>query len=189
MADVVLAAGRAGMRRQRIHTDGLSLPQCADVWMKDKAERDQALSGCPPHLWLIHGRLYDLAPFVSTHPGGPDWLQWTKGTDCTTEFETHHLDASKAEAVLRAYDRGPLESPNPSAAAAYTWADTGFYRTVKRAAFEVLKARGPGPSLEMRLLSGGAVVLWTASVAAVGLAPSGLGAIAAAICAGYMTCA
>lgn len=184
-------AARAATSRQRLHVDGQSLPQCADVWMRDKAERDRELSGCPAHLWLIHGRLYDLAPFVQRHPGGPEWLEWTRGTDCTTEFETHHLDAAKAAAVLAAYDRGALESPAPHAAEAYTWAADGFYLTLKRAAFEALKAAGAGtggPTAEMRALCGFAVALWAIASCAVCLAPSAPSAIAAAVFAGYTTC-
>lgn len=158
--------------------------------MRDKAERDQELSGCPSHLWLIHGRLYDLTAFIPRHPGGADWLEWTRGTDCTTEFETHHLDADKAAAMLAAYDQGPLQSPAPHSAEAYTWATEGFYLALKRAAYRDLKAAGAGtgsPTAEMLALCGFAVALWVTASCAVGLAQSPFGAVAAALFAGYMT--
>ncbi len=52
-------------------------------WMIEKKKRDQSLTGCPPSLWLIHGKLYDLTAFVDKHPGGASWLAYTQGTDCT----------------------------------------------------------------------------------------------------------
>lgn len=40
--------------------------------------------------WCVHGRLYDLEPWLETHPGGADFLLRTQGTDCTVAFELSH---------------------------------------------------------------------------------------------------
>ena len=57
-------------------------------------------------MWLIHGNLYDLSQFMDKHPGGKEWLEFTRGTDCTTEFETHHLDDGKMRKYLKTYLNG-----------------------------------------------------------------------------------
>lgn len=46
---------------------------------------------CPPHLWRVHGELYDFEPYLDTHPGGRIFLEQTRGTDCTEAFESHHI--------------------------------------------------------------------------------------------------
>lgn len=73
-------------------------------------------------LWRIEGQLYDLATFA--HPGGPSWLRFTRGTDCTAAFMTHHLDLAKARRLLAKYrvDRPPGW---PSAGSAATAGSTG----------------------------------------------------------------
>ena len=68
---------------------GCPLPRAGSPydWLVEKAARDQELTGCPPHLHLIHGRLYDLTKFADRHPGGREWLDWwvrtgTRGGCC-----------------------------------------------------------------------------------------------------------
>jgi hypothetical protein len=184
-----LQLGRSAVGRQRDHANGAALlPRCADVWMAEKGARDRALTGCPPDRWLIHGRLYDLSSFIASHPGGPDWLLWTRGTDCTTEFETHHLDSMKVSSLLQKYDRGELNSPRPHAAEPYTWDRNGFFLTYKREAFAILKAAGGwGPTLEMQLTCAAAVFLWVLSNVAVGTAAGAVRSTGAAVLAGFMT--
>ena len=64
-------------------------------------DRDLLQGKLSSHLWLIHGKLYDLAPYLDKHPGsfilmnyidkflkgGRQWLLWTQGSDCTTEVQ------------------------------------------------------------------------------------------------------
>jgi hypothetical protein len=38
-------------------------------------------------LWRIGNNLYDLEEFIKSHPGGPEWLQITRGTDITEAFQ------------------------------------------------------------------------------------------------------
>ena len=37
----------------------------------------------PSLLWFIHGRAYDLRPFLRVHPGGAEALLQERGQDCT----------------------------------------------------------------------------------------------------------
>lgn len=40
----------------------------------------------PSLLWFIHGRAYDLRPFLRVHPGGAEALLQGRGQDCTVRF-------------------------------------------------------------------------------------------------------
>ena len=51
--------------------------------------------------WYIHGRAYDLQPWLDTHPGGRYMLDITRGTDCTALFESYHA-ASLRDPFIRA---------------------------------------------------------------------------------------
>lgn len=51
--------------------------------------------------WYIHGRAYDLEPWLDTHPGGRYMLDITRGTDCTALFESYHA-ASLRDPFIRA---------------------------------------------------------------------------------------
>lgn len=44
----------------------------------------------PPHLWSIHGRLYDFNNFVDKHPGGRTYILTGRGRECTELFESVH---------------------------------------------------------------------------------------------------
>lgn len=68
-------------------------------WLKDKAEYDDVERG----LWRVHGKVYDFTSFVDSHPGGPLWLTRTKGQDITDFYETHHIDTSRTDVLLKKY--------------------------------------------------------------------------------------
>eukprot|EP00048_Salpingoeca_helianthica_P016522 m.232782 g.232782 ORF g.232782 m.232782 type:complete len:448 (-) comp18859_c0_seq1:27-1370(-) len=162
-----LLQNRQELPSVRKHLKGAipSLPAATHEWISDKRERDQKISGCPPDLWLIHGKLYDLTPFLASHPGGAVWLELVRGYDCTVEFETHHLDESKTAPLLAKYyvrdcDKG-------TAAQAYTFEENGFYKSLKRALCAELKKHQTTsrPSLAMHILSGIAVSLYLLSFA------------------------
>lgn len=53
--------------------------------------------------WTIHGRKYDLSSFVSSHPGGPHYIQMFQGLDCTVAFEQHHPFTTKHYKILSKY--------------------------------------------------------------------------------------
>jgi len=43
------------------------------------------------NLWYIHGKAYNLEPFVQQHPGGPAILGMVKGLNATELFESYHF--------------------------------------------------------------------------------------------------
>lgn len=42
-------------------------------WLESKRDDDNAEG-----LWRVHNTLYDLTKFINMHPGGSDWLIFTK---------------------------------------------------------------------------------------------------------------
>ncbi|XP_055539793.1 cytochrome b5-related protein-like isoform X2 [Wyeomyia smithii] len=98
-------------------------------WLEGRREDDGAEG-----LWRIHDTLYDLTDFAARHPGGPSWIQLTKGTDITELFETHHL-TTKAENLLPKFKVREATEPRNIR---LTFKDDGFYRTLKRRVREKL---------------------------------------------------
>ncbi|KAI8424208.1 hypothetical protein MSG28_002788 [Choristoneura fumiferana] len=97
-------------------------PKTAQLWLKGKRIQDGA-----EDLWRIHDSLYDLTDFVEKHPGGVQWIAFTKGTDITEAFETHHLKGT-AEAMLPEYFVKQTTVPRNSP---FTFEEDGFYKTLK----------------------------------------------------------
>jgi hypothetical protein len=56
--------------------------------------------GSMHNYWSLDGQLYDLTPFVSSHPGGATILQKLQGKDCTEAFYAHHANPRNALATL-----------------------------------------------------------------------------------------
>lgn len=57
-------------------------------WLSKKAAHDSQAGATaeipnPSGLWMVHGRWYDLQPFIQRHPGGSFWLRETQGMDIT----------------------------------------------------------------------------------------------------------
>ncbi|XP_044760009.1 cytochrome b5-related protein-like [Coccinella septempunctata] len=94
-----------------------------DEWLEGK-RNDDDLAG----LWRIHDRVYDLDSFIKKHPGGPEWIAMTKGTDITEAFEAHHIKGV-AEQLLSRYFVKEAATPRKSP---FKFDDKGFYRTLKR---------------------------------------------------------
>ncbi|KAK5641845.1 hypothetical protein RI129_010392 [Pyrocoelia pectoralis] len=101
------------------------------VWFQNKKKADNAEG-----LWRIHDGLYDVTNFIQLHPGGKFWLEETKGMDVTEFFESHHVRSDKPEKMLKRFYVREAKGPRLSK---YTFADNGFYRTLKRRVREVLK--------------------------------------------------
>eukprot|EP00043_Microstomoeca_roanoka_P002816 m.40679 g.40679 ORF g.40679 m.40679 type:complete len:452 (-) comp11743_c0_seq1:139-1494(-) len=157
--------GRSSLPSQRRHVFSLNfLPATPEEWLRDRQQRDETAGKVPSQLWMIHGKLYDLAPFIDRHPGGKEWLEFTRGMDCSVEFETHHLDEEKAVQTLRKYYVRDADAEAAKKVQAYTFDDNGFYRTFKRSAFKLLKEHGGSEGGDkMRNMSIFAVLLWTIS--------------------------
>ncbi len=81
----------------------------------------------PSQLWEIHGKYYDLSPFLDAHPGGKRMLMLARGKDCTEVFESVHLFGKKPHAMLARYFVADKESHSET----FSWAKEGFYETLR----------------------------------------------------------
>ncbi|XP_052740652.1 cytochrome b5-related protein isoform X2 [Bicyclus anynana] len=98
-------------------------PKTVHLWISGKRKQDGAEG-----LWRIHDSIYDLTDFISSHPGGSQWIECTKGTDITEAFETHHINTDTVEALLPKYFIKKAETPRNSP---FTFKEDGFYKTLK----------------------------------------------------------
>ncbi|XP_026755386.1 cytochrome b5-related protein-like isoform X2 [Galleria mellonella] len=105
-------------------------PKISRRWLKGKQMHDGA-----EDLWRIYDNLYDLTNFIEKHPGGSQWISFTKGTDITELFETHHLKGS-AEKILPKYFIRKVTTPRNSP---FTFEENGFYKTLKAKVMEKIK--------------------------------------------------
>ncbi len=125
--------------------------------MNDKTGCDNSDKPYWPH-WYIHGRLYDLEPWLEKHPGGADFLLRCRGTDCTAAFEVHHIRMPKAQAMLKHFEvkvSDPIpDSPWPQ----FDWSQYGELRQLiaKRLKEQNWK---PGPSRRAKLIAVAALAI------------------------------
>ncbi len=91
-------------------------------------------------LWQIHGRYYDLEPFLDLHPGGRRLLEQLRGMDATVVFESTHVRDKMPKAMLAKYYVADV----PEYASAYDWKDDGFFPTLKRRVREALESEAKG---------------------------------------------
>ena len=47
-------------------------------------------AGEDDNVWTVHGRRFDMRPFLARHPGGPHALGLGRGRDCTHLVESYH---------------------------------------------------------------------------------------------------
>jgi linoleoyl-CoA desaturase len=87
----------------------------------------KALAKATADMWHIHGKVFDLEPFLGHHPGGAQVLRSVRGSDdLTAIFESSHAfsDRSRIERTMQKYyicDCEPTKLKFP---------DGGFYRVV-----------------------------------------------------------
>ncbi|OXA47486.1 cytochrome b5-related protein [Folsomia candida] len=97
--------------------------------------------------WRVHDKLYDLDEFIAKHPGGPDWLRYSKGMDITEAFESAHvIGGGKVNQILAKYY---VKDVNFKRNSPFTFKEDGFYKTLKRRVEPVLKEIGTGFSPEI----------------------------------------
>jgi hypothetical protein len=132
-------------------------------------------------LWKVSGRHYDLSLFVSRHPGGSRILLLARDhfPDSTLAFEAHHINMSRALAVLRKYEVPPssvvavppaagagaaaaASSAASSAAQPMLSADDSFFNELKRRVGKYLDStpRGAGPTDACLVSFGVVLFLW-----------------------------
>ncbi|CAH2233833.1 jg10439 [Pararge aegeria aegeria] len=98
-------------------------PKTTQQWLLGKQIQDGAEG-----LWRIHDSIYDLTDFVSSHPGGSQWIEFTKGTDITEAFETHHINNVVVEALLPKYF---IKKAKTSRNSPFSFKEDGFYKTLR----------------------------------------------------------
>ena len=101
-------------------------------WLKDKARHDQVDGG----LWRVHDKIYDLTPFLDSHPGGAHWLSRTQGQDITDYYETHHIDTDKTNAILAKYFVADQKNHPPTG---FEFSSNNLYGRIKQKVREALK--------------------------------------------------
>lgn len=62
-------------------------------------------------VWIIHGKRYDLRPYLDKHPGGIPALEMARGRDCTELFESYH---SQSDVPARMLARFEIKDPEPA---------------------------------------------------------------------------
>jgi fatty acid desaturase len=91
-------------------------------------------------LWVLHGQVYDFTDFVKYHPAGSKAILLGRGRDCTVLFESYHT-ILPSDALLEKYR---VSAPNAKletsrSAKLFSFADDGFYRTLKQRTREYFK--------------------------------------------------
>ncbi|VVC46188.1 Cytochrome b5-like heme/steroid binding domain,Fatty acid desaturase domain [Cinara cedri] len=107
----------------------------ADDWIEAHRMEDGAET-----LWRVHDELYDLEPWIKKHPGGPQWLEITKGTDITELFVTYHLNTKMVTDVIRKFYVRQAVTPRKSP---FTFKPDGFYNVLKSRAAKQLSLVKP----------------------------------------------
>lgn len=96
---VVLQPGFSLMAWMRLSNDGTDLTGGARAVDEDEDEaswKEWTLDevkkhGSPDDAWMaLHGRVYNITPYLNYHPGGVDTLLEVAGTDGTALFDKYH---------------------------------------------------------------------------------------------------
>jgi fatty acid desaturase len=91
-------------------------------------------------LWFIHGKYYDLTPFIASHPGGSTILEMAMGLeDATPCMESYHAFANREYIykTMKEYqvEYLPIDSETrEKTATKYTFHQNGFYMDLVRRA-------------------------------------------------------
>jgi len=105
----------------------------ATQWLKAKRIDDDC-----DGLWRIHDDLYDLSGWEKYHPGGRNWLDLTRGTDCTEAFETYHV-FGVSESLLKKFW---VRKATTKRRYRFTFNHDGFFKTLQRRGAKILKENG-----------------------------------------------
>jgi len=113
------------------NSEKTSTPQTADIKSenaknnsenKSSDKKEYSMEEIAKHtttedLWVaIHGKVYNVSPFLDDHPGGPEILKENAGLDVTEEFEeVYHSESARK--MLDDLLVGHLEGYDPVKAA------------------------------------------------------------------------
>ena len=104
---------------------------------------------CPAGRSTTQVRRSDLPPIE--HPstsGGRNWLDLTRGTDCTEAFETYHV-SGLPHSLLNKFWVKKAATPRRYR---FTFNQDGFFKTLQRKAYKILKETGTGPDWSSSLI-------------------------------------
>ncbi|CAG4915814.1 unnamed protein product [Colias eurytheme] len=134
---IELAHKRAIEKKTHVSFPQLKYPSLRDEGLRDPVQwlTGKAIDDGAEGLWRVHDKLYDLDQFMDKHPGGQEWLELSKGTDITEAFEAHHINPV-AESMLKKFYVRDAKTPRNSP---FTFHEDGFYRTLKKKAWESIK--------------------------------------------------
>ena len=80
--------------------------------------------------------------------GGRNWLDLTRGTDCTEAFETYHVSTVPHTLLKKFWVK---KAPTPRRYR-FTFHHDGFFKTLQRKAYKILKETGTGPDWSSSLI-------------------------------------
>jgi len=130
-------------------------------WLLEKSKKETEMEKKGDYnytqLWRVENTWYDLNDFIPKHPGGPDWLECTRGSDVTLAFHTHHFNMEMVRSILEKHkvcDVDPQTSLLP-----ITFNEDGFFQTLKREVMKEFKGDF-GPSNKMKLITVAFPTLW-----------------------------
>ncbi|XP_011192500.1 cytochrome b5-related protein [Zeugodacus cucurbitae] len=128
------------------------LIKTCEGWTESKQKDDEAEG-----LWRIKDELYDLTEFIPRHPGGSFWLEWTKGTDITEAFESHHISKKPEDMLAKFHVRSTSTQRNYK----ISLHDNGFYRVLKSRVRDKLKNVDRSPERRSDLIHFGLLLSTT----------------------------
>jgi len=89
-------------------------------------------------LWYIHGKAYDLEPFINSHPGGVPIMRMVQGLNCTELFETYHFKQKPAPELMSKFlvqvdpSDYTMEEKSKLLDTRFLFEEDGFYKDVKQ---------------------------------------------------------
>lgn len=93
-------------------------------------------------VWIIHGKRYDLRPYLDQHPGGVPALEMARGRDCTALFESYH---GMSDVPARMLDRYLIpDAPVSEEPDFFDWDTTPFHDALKERSRAYFKELGGG---------------------------------------------
>ena len=137
-------------------------------WLEIKKRNDRSLGEGDPDLeayWRVHDSLYDLSSFRSSHPGGSDWIDLTKGGDITELVESSHLNIEHIRKMLIKFHVKDLSTPRFSR---LTFKEDGFYNRLRTKCQKVIAKVGINPTWSMMvyfdLLFFLSIIMWITGI-------------------------
>ena len=89
--------------------------------------------------WYIHGKAYDLTPYLDKHPGGRYILESVRGLDATALFESYHRSTNN-RAIYNIMEKYRVDAP--ALLPTYDWDHTPIYDDILDVVLRYKKEHG-----------------------------------------------